>query len=94
MVKDGLEVAGNRSAMYFGPSKSGGAFSTLVVGEVKDVVKARALMKDSLWLAEKVLDGFEKLRKIVRIPETQTGHWIQRFGLEDSLGDSEHFLND
>jgi hypothetical protein len=57
MVKEGLEVAGKRSAMYFGPPKSGGAFSTLVVSEVKDTAKARALMKDSLWFAEKVLAG-------------------------------------
>ena len=54
LVEEGLAAAGANSAWYFGPSEEGN-FSAIVVSEVRDTAKFRALLKDSLALSEKLL---------------------------------------
>jgi hypothetical protein len=55
LVATALDVSGEESAVSFGSSRTGGAFSTLVLGNVRDSAKARGMMKDSFVFAEKIL---------------------------------------
>jgi len=55
IVATALDVSGEESAVSFGSSRSGGAFSTLVVGNVRDGARARAMMKESFLFAERIL---------------------------------------
>lgn len=55
MIAAWFDTAGPGSAYYMGPSTRGGAFSSIVISEVRDADRARSLMKDSLELTEKIL---------------------------------------
>jgi hypothetical protein len=55
LMGEGLALAGSQSAYYFGPSKSGGAFSTLFMSEIKETEKARSLMRESVALTERLV---------------------------------------
>ncbi len=55
MIAAWFDTAGPGSAYYMGPSTRGGAFSSIVISEVRDADRARSLMRDSLELTKKIL---------------------------------------
>jgi hypothetical protein len=99
LVAAAVEVLGAESAYSFGSSDSGGAFSTQLVVAVNNGDKARALMKDSVLFAERIMASsptqpeFEVVLK--QGVETYAGIPIDSFrfslSLPEGTGEQEEF---
>ncbi len=94
MIREGMAAAGPRSAWSFGPSPEGAAFSMLVVSEVRDGEKVRALMRDSMPLVEKILLSSPDMQGGMRVEyhegaESHGGYAIDRLRLLPSTGSEE-----